>query len=153
MTLRLLLTVALLLLAVQARAQLTFLDDPAITPGNDADRIILTQTSVTSGASSIDFTGGSLRVAVFKLDITLCTGCNVTLSIEAVDPDSTSYFSWYAPTALTTTGVTRYYVGGSGAVTTGSVLTGAVSRFMPAKFRVSVLITGTASYVLSGMTW
>jgi len=135
-----------LCVASTARAQI-IVDDPA-QAGVGA---ILDFAARTAGtAVSGRLTSQSKECLVMTVLITVCGTCNLVPTIQGWDQAAGVYFTWYAPTALVATGTTRYLVCPNGGGT--EITSASVSKMFP-YWRVSAVLTGTATYSVGGVLY
>ena len=136
----------LALLAPTARAQIV-VDDPA----QAGDGAILDFAARTAGtAVSARLTSQGKECLLMTVQITVCGTCNLVPTVQGWDNTESAYFVWYAPTALVATGTTRYLVCPNGG---GTGITSASVSKMPPYWRVSSVLTGTATYVVGGVLY
>ena len=150
----LLIALALCLVALPARAQFAWLDDPALTPGDDTDRIVFSAAAVAATANSIEFVTPGATYMHYSYTTSNCAACNHQIQIQAQRPDGTWYL-WDAPSAETTN-VTEDYVltraansgGNAGGITVWQV------KPVPPKWRVNVnRLAGTADVLVQVVVW
>lgn len=150
----LLIALALCMVALPARAQFQWMNDPALTPGDDTDRIVFSAAAVAATANSAEFVTPNAMYLQYTYTIANCAACNHQVQIQAQHPDGTWYL-WDAPSAETTN-VTETYVltkaansgGNAGGITVWQV------KPVPPKWRVNVFRSaGTADVLVQVVVW
>jgi len=138
-------------IALPANAQWNGFDDPAATPNDPNDHLMMSEAVVSSSKNSLTWFGAGADNAVFTFVVSACpTSCNAQLQIQAKDPDGTWYV-YIAAAAVTATGTYRYIMSPGVVLGTDDF----VSLFnvrLPPVFRVTVFwVSGTSiSYTVQG---
>lgn len=151
-----LLVLAFAALAPPAHAQFTWLDDPALTPGDDADRVVLSAAAVAASSTSIAFVTPGARHLQFTYTTANCSSCNHQVQLQAQDPDGTWYV-WAAPTAETTN-VTERYVLAAAPAAGGLATNLTVVSVMPIPPKWRFVLTrssgtGTVDITIQAVVW
>jgi hypothetical protein len=152
----LLIALALCVVALPAQAQFTWLDDPALTPGDDTDRIVFSEAAVAAGGTSIEFVTPGATYMHYSYTTSNCATCNHQVQIQAQRPNGTWYL-WDAPSAETTN-VTEDYVLTRAANSGGNASNITVWQVkpVPPKWRVNVTRsggTGTVDVLVQVVVW
>lgn len=120
-------------------------------------------TNATQTSDLFNVTNGTNRRGFIQINVTICTTCNLTVTVVITDPDGTEW-TWDNPTALTTTGVVRYFWGAKLISTapaydvTVTNMTGppiVIAKPFPPQFKIRVVWNSgtTATYTVQGEAW
>lgn len=150
--LALLVALVLSIAALDSRAQMIVLDDPAEV---SSENLILPSAARTTTTTSGTVSAQGRRCLFYILAVSSCGTCSVTPSLQAYDRGTDAWFNYQtAAAAVVAPGNYRYLVCAETAAITGAI-TQLTAAPPPPIFRVSVVANNANSgtYTVSGVAW